>query len=278
MKTLNLSHMTRECVTLIICFAVLLLLPSCSKPIFPFGQEKPEMKQDSKASDSSGEKARLKRAEKSKAIKAPDVTQKKVTFFSFMKPLVEMENTRIMQQRTKLETLRSAGRLNKTDLQWLHQLARQYRISFKGDPDESIWNKLMQSVDIIPLEMALVQAANESAWGQSRFARDANNYFGQWCYEKGCGLVPLKRTAGATHEVKSFATANLSVRAYMKNINTSRAYAEFRDIRRDLRHQHRTLDAELLAMGLKSYSERGMAYVKVIQAMIRSNRKLIQSA
>ncbi len=136
----------------------------------------------------------------------------------------------------------------------------------------------MQSVDVIPLEMALVQAANESAWGQSRFARDANNYFGQWCYEKGCGLVPLKRTAGATHEVKSFATANLSVRAYMKNINTSRAYAEFRDIRRDLRHQHRTLDAELLAMGLKSYSERGMAYVKVIQTMIRSNRKLIQSA
>jgi Bax protein len=45
-----------------------------------------------------------------------------------------------------------------------------------------------------------------------------------------------------------------------------------------LRHQHRTLDAELLAMGLKSYSERGMAYVKVIQTMIRSNRKLIQSA
>ena len=136
----------------------------------------------------------------------------------------------------------------------------------------------MQSVDIIPLEMALVQAANESAWGQSRFARDANNYFGQWCYDKGCGLVPLKRASGATHEVRSFATPNLSVRAYMKNINASRAYAEFRDMRRDLRDQHRTLDAELLAMGLKSYSERGMAYVKVIQTMIRSNRKLIQSA
>ena len=236
------------------------------------------MQQDSKAPDSSGEKAKLNRVEKSKAIKAPSVVQKKVTFFSFMKPLVEMENARIMQQRAKLKSLRSADRLNKTDLQWLHQLARQYRISFKGDPDESIWNKLMQSVDIIPLEMALVQAANESAWGQSRFARDANNYFGQWCHDEGCGLVPLKRASGATHEVKRFATPNLSVRSYMKNINTSRAYAEFREMRRDLRDQHRTLDAELLAMGLESYSERGMAYVKVIQTMIRSNRKLIQRA
>lgn len=193
-----------------------------------------------------------------------------------MKPLVEAENTRIMEQRTKLKSLRSAGSLSKTELQWLHKLAGQYRISFKGEPDKAVWNKLMQSVDVIPLEMALVQAANESAWGQSRFARNANNYFGQWCYEKGCGLVPLKRTAGATHEVRSFATANLSVRAYMKNINTSRAYAEFREMRGDLRDQRRTLDAEQLAMGLKSYSERGMAYVKTIQTMIRSNRKLIQ--
>jgi Bax protein len=262
--------MTHTCIITVACLAVLFLLPSCSKPIFPFGQKNSETKQNSKASGSSEKKA--------KAIKVPDATQKKVTFFSFMKPLVEIENARIMQQRTKLKKLRSADNLSKTDLQWLHQLAGQYRISFKGEPDKAIWNKLVQGVDMIPLEMALVQAANESAWGQSRFARDANNYFGQWCYEKGCGLVPLKRTAGATHEVRSFATAKLSVRAYMKNINTSRAYAQFREMRGDLRDQRRKLDAEMLALGLKSYSERGMAYVKVIQTMIRSNRKLIQSA
>jgi len=207
---------------------------------------------------------------------APGASQNKVTFFSLMKPLVERENDRIMQQRMKLKALRSANRLKASELHWLHQLADQYRISFRGKPDEAVWNRLLQSVDIIPLEMALVQAANESAWGQSRFARHANNYFGQWCYKKGCGLVPLARPAGATHEVRSFATPNLSVRAYMKNINTSRAYTEFRRMRQALRDQRRMLNAELLAAGLQSYSERGMAYVKVIQAMIRSNHTLIQ--
>jgi Bax protein len=120
-----------------------------------------------------------------------------------------------------------------------------------------------------------VQAANESAWGRSRFARQGNNYFGQWCYRKGCGIVPARRVPGATHEVRRFASVAESVRAYMNNINRSSAYADFRNIRRSLRVQSKPLDAERLAYGLKSYSERGMAYVHVIRSMIRSNRVLI---
>ena len=201
MKTLNLFHMNRLYITTMACLAFLALLPSCSKSNYLFSQDKSAT---NKAANESG-----RRHEKRKAAEPSDTAQKKMMFFSFMKPLVEIENARIMQQRSKLQSLRAAGHLNKTELQWLHQLAGQYHIAFKAEPDVSTWQQLMQRVDEVPLEMALVQAANESAWGQSRFARDANNYFGQWCYEKGCGLVPLKRTAGATHEVKSFATANL---------------------------------------------------------------------
>jgi hypothetical protein len=72
MKTLNSSHMTHTCIIVVACLAVLFLLPSCSKSNFPFGQKKPETKQDSKASVSSGKKA--------KAVKIPDVAQKKATF------------------------------------------------------------------------------------------------------------------------------------------------------------------------------------------------------
>ena len=42
-----------------------------------------------------------------------------------------------------------------------------------------------------------MQAANESAWGTSRFARIGLNFFGQWCYSKGCGMVPKRRNTGA---------------------------------------------------------------------------------
>ena len=62
----------------------------------------------------------------------------------------------------------------------------------------------------------------------------------------------------------------------MHNINTTHAYAGFRNIRQNLRVHKPPLDAEVLVAGLKSYSERGMAYVKIIQAMIRSNHTLIQ--
>jgi len=167
---------------------------------------------------------------------------------------------------------------NSSDQQWLQALAAEYEVSLDGQLTPKQWQELKSRVDVVPLEMALVQTANESAWGTSRFALKGNNYFGQWCYEKGCGIVPEQRTAGATHEVRSFSDARESVDAYINNINTTRAYAEFRNLRQQSRNKGHALNAEKLALGLKSYSERGMDYVKTIQAMIRSNRELIASS
>ncbi len=209
---------------------------------------------------------------------ANSAQQKKQRFFTFLKPVVESENERILQQREKLLRLKSESRLSGRELVWLTKLASEYDLAIKGQPSPSDWQTLQARVDIIPVEMALVQAANESAWGTSRFARQGNNYFGQWCYQKGCGIVPKHRTAGATHEVQRFENVKHSVRTYMNNINTTRAYAGFRNIRQNLRIHKRALDAEVLVAGLKSYSERGMAYVRIIQAMIRSNRNLIRQS
>jgi len=209
------------------------------------------------------------------ATPANSAQQKKQRFFTSLKPIIESENERIFLQREKLFRLKSGSRLSGRKLAWLTQLASEYGLAITGQPSSSNWKTLQARVDIIPVEMALVQAANESAWGTSRFARQGNNYFGQWCYQKGCGIVPKHRTAGATHEVQRFENVKHSVRTYMKNINTTRAYAEFRNIRQNLRIHKRPLDAEVLVVGLKSYSERGMDYVRTIQAMIRSNRALI---
>jgi len=216
--------------------------------------------------------------EPSKKSVQHSVSDKKQQFFTFMKPRVENENVRIMVQREKIRSLQGKKTLSASDRGWLQNLAGEYAMKIGKQPTAAQWKELTLRVDVVPIEMALVQAANESAWGTSRFAREGNNYFGQWCYTKGCGLVPKQRAAGATHEVRSFSDARESVSAYMKNINTSRAYAEFRQLRMETRNQRRPLDAEKLALGLKSYSERGMAYVKTIQAMIRSNRALIEQS
>ena len=199
-------------------------------------------------------------------------------FFTFMKPMVEAENARVMQVRQHLFRLKSLPHLRAHAISWLHQIGVEYRIPLSGRPGSRFWNQILARVDIVPLEMVLAQAANESAWGNSRFAREANNYFGQWCFQKGCGIVPLRRNAGASHEVELFDSPALSVRAYLKNMNTHRVYQAFRNIRRSLRHQGQALDPELLAMGLSQYSERGTDYVRIIRSIIRKDRKLMRES
>ncbi|ATX82852.1 Bax protein [Mariprofundus ferrinatatus] len=206
------------------------------------------------------------------------VEQKKQAFFARMKPLVEAENERILEQREDLLAMRSSRNLGWFERRTLQTLAEEYEVEIGDEPGQKEVQALLMRVDAVPVEMALVQAANESSWGESRFAVEGNNYFGQWCYSKGCGIVPEQRSAGATHEVRRFDNARDSVRAYMNNINTTRAYVPFRKLREEQRKRKQELDAVHLALGLKSYSERGMAYVKTIQAMIRSNRKLIASS
>jgi len=127
----------------------------------------------------------------------------------------------------------------------------------------------------VALEIVLAQSANESAWGQSRFAKEGNNFFGQWCYQKGCGIIPANRDKGSIHEVAKFSSVNKSVRSYIKNINTTRAYYPLRKIRRLNKTAGKKPDAIAQAGGLIKYSQRREKYVKEIRAMIRANKPLM---
>jgi len=202
----------------------------------------------------------------------------KSSFFALMKPILNAENIRVLHVRQRLLKLKLSAHLRAQAKVWLKQISTEYRVPLKGKPDGNFWNQILSRVDIVPLEMALAQAANESAWGNSRFAREANNYFGQWCLQKGCGIVPLRRNVGAQHEVKRFDSPASSVRAYIKNMNTLQAYEQFRNIRQSMRHQGKALDAEVLVAGLRQYSERGDEYIKIIRSMIRKNRALMQKS
>lgn len=141
--------------------------------------------------------------------------------------------------------------------------------------DHQAWTRLLRRVDVIPVKLVLAQAANESAWGTSRFAREGNNLFGQWCFTKGCGMVPIRRAEGASHEVALFTTPAASVRAYMLNLNSGGAYEHFRKIRIGLKRMNKPQSAIVLAAGLEKYSERGRDYVRSIRDMIRGNENLM---
>jgi len=200
------------------------------------------------------------------------VARKKALFLRVLLPAVLAENKQIRQQRAWLLQLLADGLPSKDSVTWQHlqQLADEYAVS--GNLNEAdMRRRLLERVDEVPVALVLAQAANESGWGTSRFVLQANNLFGHWTYSADKGLVPLQRDKDKTHRVRIFPTLRLSVRSYLHNLNTGRAYQRLRQLRASLREQKLPLDSEYMAAGLVNYSERGEDYVREIRALIRSN-------
>lgn len=208
----------------------------------------------------------------------PDVKEKKRQFFAFIKPAVLAENKSILALRAQIEYLISQLTLEQPFSEEEHAfvsgLIKQYKVSKKFSLLRQLY-ELQMKVDVIPPALILVQAANESAWGTSRFARIGLNFFGVWCYKKGCGMVPNGRNFGAKHEVAAYTSIEQGVARYLKNINTHSAYMLFRTIRGQLREQDQPLAPEILATGLIPYSERGTDYVLELTEMIRHNQSYL---
>jgi Bax protein len=208
--------------------------------------------------------------------KIKDIKARKKAFFDFLLPLIREENTKIWNKRQSLLQIRDSIVKNKQNdpsiLEKLQALAVEYKLDSKQKSETIIIDQLLAKIDVIPPGLVLAQAANESAWGTSRFAREGNNYFGQWCYRKGCGLIPKSRSKGMKHEVAKFDNAKKSVVSYMRNINIHPAYTELRKLRTQKRLSNKQLDSVSLAKGLINYSERREAYVREIVEMIKFNK------
>ncbi|CAK1828109.1 glucosaminidase domain-containing protein [Vibrio crassostreae] len=207
-----------------------------------------------------------------------DVNEKKDTFFSFLRPSINIENKRITKERAFLTKLSESGlnKIDSEDASYAKRLGMLYSLPVPSEGLDQAWlTEMLNRVNVLPEALVLTQAANESAWGTSRFATKANNYFGHWCYTKGCGLVPLQRNEGSSHEVATFSSSQESVHRYFMNLNRNRAYADLRAIRAKLAAQGDDLltteTATELTNGLLKYSERGSDYVTDLQAMIRHN-------
>lgn len=202
----------------------------------------------------------------------PAGAERKAAFFSYLEPIVEAKNAEILEDRAVLKVmskdLDTRGSLSARQLDRLDALAQKYALGDEiADPGQRL-RLLLRRVDMVPLPLVLVQAAKESGWGTSRFAREANNLFGQWCFTPGCGMVPERRSAGAKHEVRDFDSVDEAVAAYLHNINTGRAYQRLREIRASLRHAGEKPSAMALADGLLFYSQRREDYVNEIKRMI----------
>jgi Bax protein len=210
-----------------------------------------------------------------------DAAERKKKFFSFLRPLVEEENRRVMERRRRILRLHEEHRcktaVSWTDIKWLEGILQEYGVSGPAAGDPSLWENLLRRVDLVPLNLALVQAAKESGWGTSRFAKKGNNLYGQRCFTEGCGIVPVQREAGATYEVRRFDSVAESVRSYIHNLNTHDAYRRFRRMRMFQRLEGKDPDGFSLAEGLPRYSERKFRYLDEIREMMWNNRRHLKS-
>ena len=190
-----------------------------------------------------------------------------------MLPLVIKKNLDIRSERQFLLSIRDKSKIefSSSEISKVKKLGSKYRLP-ELDIEMDGLVQLLNRVDEIPVSMVLAQAAIESAWGTSRFARDANNLFGQWCYKKGCGLVTLRRNPGSKHEVKKFDSVEDAIEEYLHNLNTNNAYNYLREVRKNLRQDNQVLSGNKLAEGLLNYSEMREKYIEEVRAVIRINK------
>ena len=189
----------------------------------------------------------------------------KQSFIDLLLPLILAANDELLRRRDAVQAAVQANDRDKLD-QW----AVLYRIDMEKRDYIELGERLLRRVDTIPVALALSQAAVESGWGTSRFARQGNALFGQWAWTDSAGLRPLAASNDRA-VVRSFGSLLESVRAYMHNLNTHSNYKRFRDARYRLKLQDEVDKARLLAVYLDSYAEIGNAYVEKLLVVMSSN-------
>ena len=203
------------------------------------------------------------------------LSNKKKQFVKTLLPLISYENEKVLLQRSKLESIKdfliNFNTLPKSEVIFLEKISKKYRLKTKSKHKLDIVNELLDLVDIIPNSIVLAQAANESGWGTSRFAREHNALFGEYTYDFSNGVVPLYGNEGEKHLVKSFDSVDKSVQSYFNNLNSHYAYKEFRDVRKIMRQNNNFNNVKLLVNKLDTYAA-DENYIKTINSIIDINK------
>ncbi len=220
---------------------------------------------------------KLKDVRKSKLVKPVALTllpqeikmientnERKEFFIQIILPLILQENNNIKLDRKRLFSIITKSNNTKLEKKWLEKKYKQYGVLSKD------LSELKIRMDIVPVSLAIAQAAKETGWGTSRFALEGNALFGQWTWS-GEGLKPKEAEENKGHKVMKFNVLQASVRAYQRNLNTHKSYESFRLARAELRERKQPLDSLILSNFLKNYAETGKKYVEVLQKIIKQN-------
>jgi len=193
-----------------------------------------------------------------------DTKERKELFIKIVLPLILQENEKIERDREKLFKVLAKKSNSKQERNWLKWKFKEYKIK------NSDISELKIRMDIIPVSLAIAQAAIESGWGTSRFALEGNALYGQWTWSDN-GLKPLENNDDEDHRVMRFKILTASIKAYKKNLNTHSGYIEFREARANLRNRNERVTGLKLTQYLDKYAATGMEYTKKLELTIKKN-------
>lgn len=200
-----------------------------------------------------------------------NATEKKERFTQILLPIIEEQNRLITKERAFIEAffakdffVRLDKKLDRKNYSRLAKLASKYDV-------QQLFNKqeYLAKIDTIPNSMALGQAALESGWGHSYYAKELNNLFGHYNFTRK-NIASLK-VRGKKERIRVFDSLDTAVASYMLNLNTHRAYASFRKER----SQKRLTGVEFSGMDgikhLQRYSILGKRYIRKVRRLIAQN-------
>ena len=190
--------------------------------------------------------------------------KKKELFIKIVLPLIIEENNRIILDRKRLFSILNKNNNSASEKNWLNKKFKQYGVVNKD------LTTLKIRMDIVPVSLAIAQAAKETGWGTSRFALEGNALFGQWTWSKD-GMKPSSASVDTKHKVMKFNILQASVRAYQRNLNTHSGYKKFREARAIQRDNLGKLNSLELVNYLDKYAETGKEYTIILKKIIEQN-------
>lgn len=199
-----------------------------------------------------------------------DVNSSKEYFLEHLYELIQEENSKILQEREfVIKTLNNDFFELQKESELLRKLV-SIKVKYKIENLYTL-EEYLKKIDVVPPSLALAQAAVESAWGKSRFIKEANNIFGHWTYNKDSGIVPKKRELGKSHFIRVFGSLEESIKAYMLNLNRNKAYESFQEERYQAKLKEDKISGLRLSQTMLNYSGIANKYLDILSKIILSN-------
>ena len=186
--------------------------------------------------------------------------KRKDVFVKLLLPSIEVVQQEVLNNREIVKKLKVKKELTENEKIYAEKLFKKYRTEYGK------WNELESKMIVYPASLILTQGAIESAWGTSRFFREANNAFGVWSTNPNEPRIAAKGSRGDfTPHLKKYDTLKDTVEDITLIISRSSAYTGTRKMIWEGKSPYE------IAGGLTKYSEDGKEYVRKVRSTLKYN-------